>query len=127
MGCAGGTRQRCTVRTVEGDRGPCGAAKAPSERPTGFVLLGAFHDAQDFPAAIRGNADRHQEADVPDFACPLDIVLGPMADKCSPLHDDTVEEDVRVISLEGPVTPRVNLGVDCSPILSNRWRSRAHY
>ncbi len=58
MGCAGETRRENTVRTVEGDRGPSGVAKAPE---TLYNRWKRWSDKGVFAKMMMGLAAEHGE------------------------------------------------------------------
>ena len=69
-------------------------------RPARLVLLGALADPQDLPVALGIHRARHQQRDIAHLARP------------GPLHHDAVQVQIRVIALDRPVPPRLDLGVD---------------
>ena len=69
-------------------------------RPAGFVLLGALADPQDLAKSFRIDGRGHQQRNIADLA-------GPAA-----LHDDAVEVEIRMLALDPPVPPGLDLGVD---------------
>src|SRR6202035_3082768 len=66
----------------------------------GFVLLGALADPQDLAKPFRIDGRGHQQRNVADLA-------GPAA-----LHDNAVEVEIRMLALDPPVPPGLDLGVD---------------
>src|SRR6202035_4344792 len=77
----------------------------------GFVLLGALADPQDLAKPFRIDGRGHQQRNVADLA-------GPAA-----LHDNAVEVEIRMLTLDPPVPPGLDLGVDL--LVQVRHRTRA--
>ena len=85
---------------------------AQERRPARLVLLGALADAEDLAVTLGIHADRHQQRDVAHLGGP------------GSLHHDAVEEDVRMLALDRPVPPGLDLGVD--HLVEVGDRARAH-
>ena len=73
---------------------------AQKRRPAGFVLLGALADPQDLAKSFRIDGRSHQQRNIADLA-------GPAA-----LHDNAVEVEIRMLALDPPVPPSLDLGID---------------
>ena len=84
--------------------------------PARIVLLSSFYDAEDVAIPFGVDADRHQQRDVPHLARP------------GPLQDDAVQVYVGVVTLNWPVPPRFDRGVDLLIEVRHRCRryARAH-
>ena len=84
---------------------------AQERRPARLVLLGALANAQDLPITVRSDPDRHQQRDITHLAGP------------TPLHDDPVEENVRMSALNGLMPPSLDLRINL--LVEVRHRRRA--
>ena len=80
-------------------------------RPAGFIFLGALAEAQDLAKAFRVDGRGHQQRNITDLA-------GPAA-----LHHDPIEIKIRMLALDPPVPPSLDLGVDL--LVQVRHRARA--
>src|SRR6478609_2521065 len=80
-------------------------------RPAGFVLLGALADPQDLAKPFRIDGRGHQQRNIANLAGP------------ATLHHDPVEIEIRMLALDPPVPPGLDLGVDL--LVQVRHRARA--
>ena len=76
--------------------------------PGGLVFLGALHDAENLAESVLVDADRDQDAHVLNLAAPR------------ALQPDPVEEDVRVLALDRPIAPLLDLDGDLLVELADR-------